>query len=239
MLTLPEELILLALDEEKGTVGSSSTTRTTITYGLTTAIIMELVLAGRVSVERPERKFLVLRPPHGKIVVTDPTLTGDEILDDALMRIQKLGKVKGPFYWIDKLGKVTVARDAPQIDWSGKGSRFLERLTMQGLIYRKEHKTLGVFESPRFHCLDVETRQQLKDRLDRSLFTEPASERRQVMLIGLARACHLLDSLYPDYKRRREALSRAREIQKTDDGTDFLVGEISKVRAAHDTVTIS
>lgn len=82
MLTLAEELILLAIDEEQGTVGCSSMTKKTITYALTGAII------------------------------------------------------KGP---------VTVGRDSPLIDWSGKGSRFL---ASQGIIYKKEHKTLGIISSP-------------------------------------------------------------------------------------------
>ncbi|MHB9053168.1 MAG: GOLPH3/VPS74 family protein [Thermoleophilia bacterium] len=239
MFTLPEELILLALDDEKGTVGRSSTTKERMIYALTTAILMELLLANRIKVEKPERKFLILRAPHGKVTVTDPTLTGDEIADDALMRIQKHEKVKGAFYWIDKLGPVTVASDSTMIDWSGKGSRFLSRLAAQGIILRKEHRTLGVISSPRFKLMDPAVKRQLCEQIDQSLFQEAQPGRRQVMLIALVRACQILDGYYPDRSRRHLARHRAADLQKADDETDFLIGELFKVRAAHDSVTVT
>ncbi|MCL4473614.1 MAG: GPP34 family phosphoprotein [Actinobacteria bacterium] len=239
MFTMPEELILLALDDEKGTAGSSATTKERITYGLTTAIIMELLLAARIKVKRPPHKFLVIRFPHGKITVADPTLTGDEIADDALKRIQQHEKVKGPFYWIDKLGPVTVAEHSGLIDWSSKGSRFLSRLATQGVILKMEHKTMGLISSPRFKLMDPTVRQQLRERIDQSLFQQAQADRRQVMLISLLRACQVLDCLYPDRNRRHRARDRASELQRSDDQTDFLIGELHKVRAAHDPVTVT
>ena len=235
MTTLPEELIILALDVEKGTVGRSSTTKEIITYALTAGILMELMLAERIRVEKPPKKFFTFKTPHGTVTVTDPTLTGDEILDDALTRIQSRGKIKGAFYWIDKLGPVTAARDSSLIDWSGKGSRFLARLAQQGVVIKKEHHTLGVISTPRFKLMDPSLRQELHERLDLSLAPGALPERRQVMLAALVRVCRLFGDLYPDGKRRHEAQDRAAALQQADIEVDFLCGEIQKVKASHDT----
>ncbi|MBI5869340.1 MAG: GPP34 family phosphoprotein [Actinobacteria bacterium] len=234
MLTLPEELILLAIDEE-GTVGRSSSTKETITYALTAAIIMELVMAGRLKVERPVKKFLVLHIPHGKLTVIDPSPTGDEILDDALVRIRTHSKVKGPYYWIDKLGPVTVAKDSPTIDWSGKGSRFLARLASQGIVYKKEHKTLGIISSPRYRIMDQEARRQVEERLRQALTLAVPPDRRTAALVALASDCRLLSEIIPEKAQLRQAREAAGRIQKSDDEIDFLAGEVMKVRAAKDT----
>lgn len=233
MLTLPEELILLAIDDE-GKVGRSSMTKETLTYALTASIIMELVMAGRLELERPVKKFLVLHIPHGKVTVIDPTPTGDEILDDALDRIRSHGKIKGPYHWIDKLGPVTVAKDSPLIDWSGKGSRFLARLASQGIIYKKEHKTLGIISSPRFKIMDQEARQQVEDRLRGALAQAAHPDRRTAALLAFANDCRLLNEIFPDREQLRQAREAAIRIQKSDDEVDFLAGEVMKVRAAHE-----
>ncbi|MHB9112392.1 MAG: GOLPH3/VPS74 family protein [Thermoleophilia bacterium] len=238
MLTLPEELILLAIDEE-GTVGHSSETKETITYALTGAIIMELVMAGRLKVERPVRKFLVLHIPHGKVTVIDPSPTGDEILDDALVRIRTSGRIKGPYYWIDKLGPVIVAKDSSLIDWSGKGSRFLARLAFQGIVYKKEHKTLGIISSPRFKIMDQEARRQVEDHLRQALAHATQPDQRTAALVAFASDCRLLKEIFTDKAQLRQAREAAGRIQKADDEVDFLAGEVMKVRAAHEaTVTM-
>lgn len=232
MLTLPEELILLAIDEE-GTVGRSSLTRETITYALAGAIIIELVIAGRLKVERPVRKFLVLHIPHGKLTVLDPSPTGDEILDDALVRIRTSGKIKGPYYWIDKLGPVTVARDSPRIDWSGKGSRFLARLASQGIVDKREHKTLGIISSPRFKIMDLEARRQVEECLKKALAQSAQPDQRTAALVAFANDCRLLNEIFTDKAQLSQAREAASRIQKADDEVDFLASEVMKVRAAH------
>ncbi len=239
MRSLPEDLLLVALDKEKGTVGSSSETKAVITYALTAAIIMELMLAGRVRVEEPVKKFLTLKIPHGKIVVLDPAPTGDEILDDALARIRDHGKVKGPFYWIDKLGPVTASKDSALIDWSGKGSRFLARLAAAGILYKQEHRTLGLVSTPRFRLMDADARNEAEERVKKVLLEESTPSRRDVMLVALVRVSGVMGELFPERERLRQAREREAILREADSLVAFLVREIKKVRTSHDAVVYS
>src|SRR4051794_36111020 len=71
--SLPEELLLLALHDEKGSVIPAAAS--VLDGALVGAILMELGLQGR------------LREDVDGALQVDPTPTGDEILDEALQRI--------------------------------------------------------------------------------------------------------------------------------------------------------
>lgn len=239
MTTLPEELILLALNEEKGTVGASAITKETITFAVCAAMILELITAGRVELRLPEKKFFMLKIDRGSLKVIDPAPTGDDILDDALKYIRVSGKNKGPYYWIDKLGRFTVSKDAGIIDYSGKCSRYLARLAGQGMIHKTEHRSLGVISSPRYKLMDPTVRLQLQQRITHALFEPLQPRQRTAMLICMARISRLLEEMFPQKQQLHEARENATRIQHGDPVVDFLAGEVIKVRSAHDTVVIS
>jgi len=67
-LTLPEELVLLAYDDEKGHTWNSS-----LDTGLGGAVMLDLSLRGRVEVREKD------------LVVVDPAPTGEPVLDAALL----------------------------------------------------------------------------------------------------------------------------------------------------------
>lgn len=69
--TLADELVLLGYDED---TGRSAVSRVALDLGLVAAILIELVLRGRVTVDET-------------VWVTDPTPTGDPVLDEVLARL--------------------------------------------------------------------------------------------------------------------------------------------------------
>jgi golgi phosphoprotein 3 len=75
MLTIYEDLYLLALDEEKGNLFSFA--RKSFAYPLAGAILAELALSGKLGVGEKLR-----------IVLSDATPIGDPILNDALEQIR-------------------------------------------------------------------------------------------------------------------------------------------------------
>jgi hypothetical protein len=119
--SLPEMFALLVYGDD----GSAQVDSTTLGYGLGGALLLELALAERVDVV------------DKKIVVTDPTPTGDTLIDGALRRVQDDPKPRGPGHWVDKLGHGT--RDA-----------VLERLVATGVLTRESDKVLWVFPRTRF-----------------------------------------------------------------------------------------
>lgn len=86
MLTLYEELFILSIHEEKGTI--MRTAERTLGYGLSGAIIAELALRGKVRAEENHR-----------LEVIDSSETGDKILDKALGNIVESDPHKVS-YWV-------------------------------------------------------------------------------------------------------------------------------------------
>jgi hypothetical protein len=90
MFTIFDDLFLLSLHGEKCTLlpGISKKLKT----GLSGAILAELVVQGKLQAVQ-----------KSKLELVDPTLTGDEILDEAMKLIQKSEKPRKPSYWIERL----------------------------------------------------------------------------------------------------------------------------------------
>jgi golgi phosphoprotein 3 len=89
MLSIFEELFLLALDEEKGRI--LSFTKKTLPYGLSGGILAELILLGKVCSNEKHRLELL-----------DASLTGDEILDEAIIDIGSSEKLRKLSYWVSE-----------------------------------------------------------------------------------------------------------------------------------------
>jgi hypothetical protein len=92
MLTLAEELLLLALDDESGSVEPAASG--SLQYGLAGALLVELVIAGR------------LRLEGGGLVVADGSPTGDAVLDEVIGRISRSGRPRDAEYWVGQFGRL-------------------------------------------------------------------------------------------------------------------------------------
>jgi golgi phosphoprotein 3 len=89
MLSIFEELFLLALDEEKGRVLSFA--KKNLPYGLSGGILAELTFMGKVCSNEKHRLELM-----------DASLTGDQILDEAIMDIGSSEKLRKLSYWVSE-----------------------------------------------------------------------------------------------------------------------------------------
>src|SRR5690349_13601310 len=124
MLSLPEELLLLAIDDTTGKV--SSPVPNALNYGLAGGVLMDLLIAGRLDLA------------DEKLVLTDTTPTGDAILDDAALEIGRNRKAGDARYWIDKLG-----RDHLQ-------KMVLERLVERQILRKEEHRIVWIIPVDRY-----------------------------------------------------------------------------------------
>lgn len=118
-ITLAEEIMLLSLDDESG----ATRQRQAVGWAVAGGILLELVLAERVSVKG---KYLEL---------ADDTRTGEELLDG---RLRLIGT------WLRGRSKRRVT------DWLTKDQAkavgaAVERLRARGIVVVEESKVLGVF----------------------------------------------------------------------------------------------
>jgi hypothetical protein len=183
--SLPEELVLLAYADD----GSTELDRSTLDYGLGGALLLELTLAGRIE------------SVDGKVVVRDPSPTGDPLVDDALQQIVAVSRDRGPGHWVSRLSR-------------GVRQRVLDRLVADGILLRQEDKVLWVFPRTRFPAaggveapVEIESRQRLWAAVAGSGPVEP----RTAALCALAAATGLDRRIF-DRLPRSQAKVRLAEI---------------------------
>ncbi|RPI30231.1 MAG: GPP34 family phosphoprotein [Chloroflexota bacterium] len=89
-LSLPEEIFLLAIHEDKGRVIAS--VRNNLGYGLSGAVLAELVFLGKLRVAESHRLELV-----------DSASTGDEILDEVIEEFRSEDRLRKTTYWVQQI----------------------------------------------------------------------------------------------------------------------------------------
>lgn len=205
-LTLAEELLLLGLHDEKGTMLSASALA--MPYGLAGAMLIELAQAGLARVE-------------GKDLVASPRGSArDEILDEVLEAIRSSPKVRSIGHWVGRFGR------------SGKfKKRFLARLAGKGIVTHEEGRFLGIFPTSRYPQLDPRPEAGVRDRVRSGIRGVASPGERDGSLISLVHACDLVGVLF-EKGERREAKARAKEIARRQPIGGAVARAVEAVRAA-------
>lgn len=170
---LPEELTLLAHHNTSGKrdMGVS------LDLGLAGAVLLELALEGRVDVR------------DDRVVVLDPTPTGNDPVDAGLARIAADAKQRKPQAWVEKLQK-------------GLRGEVLDGLVRDGVLDQHETKILGLFPSKRFPVVDDGPEREVRARLDDAVLRGVTPERRTAALVSLVKASGLRKACFPDGDRK-------------------------------------
>lgn len=170
-LTMPEEILLLMLDDETGQLVDRAAPSGD--YAIIGAILAELALEGRIHTD-PER-----------LTVTDPTPTGDPVLDDVLGRIKAEAEPHGGRWWIETLAKDADAfRDV-----------YFDRLVRRGVLKMEEGRFLWFFAERRYPLVSDKEEREVKGRLMAVIFNDAIPEHHDSLLIGLTRAAGLFPLL--------------------------------------------
>jgi len=168
-LFLHEELLLLALRDQKGTIHSN----TNYNYAIAGGIIAELLLRKRISLSSGKKK-------HVKIA--DTTTTGNRLVDEALEKIRESRREKTLQTWIQKLA------DTGKIK-----HKVAEPLVQQGLLRMERDKVLGIFPRKRYPTVDRQPEQYLIERIRQTVLNASDNiEPRTVLIISLAKSTNLL-----------------------------------------------
>jgi hypothetical protein len=166
-LSMPEELLLLMLDDESGRLQERAAPAGD--YAVAGAVLAELALAGRIDTD-PQRLW-----------VTDAAPTGDALLDRVLAQLAAEAAPRDSRHWIETLGA----------DADAFRETLFERLVAKGVLRRVEGRFLWVFPERRYPAVSGREEREVKARLLGVLFNDEIPEPRDSLLIGLCRAAGL------------------------------------------------
>ncbi|MCW8087620.1 GOLPH3/VPS74 family protein [Sabulicella glaciei] len=188
-LTMPEEIMLLLLDDRTGRpIGLPAPAGD---YALSSAILMELSLQGRVDTDLE------------RLMVTSQKPTDDPVLDEALIMISSSQTMRDSRHWIVEIGRKT----------EHLRSMVLDRLTAKGVLRREEGRFLWVFPERRYpkppegQAEVKEVRARLRDVLLHDEIPEP----REALMIGLARSAGLIPLILSPEEQDR-AMARVDQV---------------------------
>ncbi len=204
-LTLPEELTLLMLRDDAGTVPAGTHT----TYALGGAILAELLLHERVTVEKT--RF------SNKLVLVDASPVGDPFIDEALKKL------------------VNAKRDAAASTWVGRfGERkhlfhdIAQSLADRGILLAETTKVLRLFTKKVYPELDPKPEEQLRERLREAIFeTGVGVSERTVIALAIANAIDVLRHNFD----RVELKTRKKHIKQLIEGDQASKAVTSAIEA--------
>jgi golgi phosphoprotein 3 len=168
MLTMLEEVVLLAVDEKTG--GLRSTREFGTAYALVGAIFFDLVLERKIDTDTDT------------IHIVDTKPTGNATLDRVLARMAARRDLKTVRDWIEEM---FLARH--DVEGEALGS-----LIAQGILRHEKSKLLWIIDVERFPMVNSRPLQHVKLRLREAILTDRIPETRDIMLVSIAQQCGLL-----------------------------------------------
>ncbi len=198
MLTFAEELLLLSHDEKTGHFHNLDDAMP----ALAGAVLMELAIRDRIDTDLD------------KLMLIDATPTGEPVLDFILAQMAAEPGTHSTDDWVDFL-----KHNGQEIH-----DKALERLIERGILRREESRVLWVFGTRRYPMIENHEQQEVKLRIANLLMSDEIPDARDIVIIGLAQSCGLLEHIFsPDELDRSQA--RIDQIVRLD-----LIGQ--SVRAA-------
>jgi hypothetical protein len=168
VLTLLEEVVLLAVNETTGELQSARECATE--YALAGAVLFDMSLAGRIDTDTEE------------ITIVDCAGCGNPIVDRWLAEMASRPHLKTVEHWIEEL---VHRRD----DLEGEA---LQSLEARGVLRHERSRRLWIVNVDRFPLLMTDEQQFVKRRLERAIFNDDIPAVRDIMLVSIAEACGLL-----------------------------------------------
>ena len=186
-LTLPEEILLLALHDEKGTTGMESMYQ----YAIGGAILAELLMRRRLRIANDKKKTVQL---------TNPKPVGEPVLDDGLTQLMKAKKPAAAQTWVSRFAGIKRLKH-----------RVAQQLCDRGILEADEKKILLLFSQQIYPEINPEPEREILERLQRAVFTETDNlDPHTVVLVSLAHSAGLLPMVFDkkELKTRKDRIER-------------------------------
>lgn len=192
-LYLYEEMMLLALRDKEGTVASGAM----YNYAVAGAILAELLLEGRITIDEPRRNKKLVTP-------AGETPIGDELLDECLARIATAKRRRRPEGWVSSFANIRQLRH-----------RVATQLCRRGILAAGEDKVLLVFTRKIYPEINPEPERRIIARLEEAIFTDTDDvDPRTVVLVSLAKSTNILRVVFD----RKSLKARKKRIEQVING---------------------
>ncbi len=187
-LFLHEEIMLLALRDEEGTIVSG----TMHPYALGGAIVAELLLHERIGVEPEDKKK--------RVNVINPAPIGEPLLDECLERINSAKRRASLQSWVSRFAYLKKIQH-----------RVAEQLCRRGILRADEDKVLLIFTRKIYPEVNPMPERRLIARLEKAIFTDSKElDPRTIVILSLANSADLLKVVFDkkDLKTRKERIKK-------------------------------
>jgi golgi phosphoprotein 3 len=168
MLTLLEEVVLLAVDEKTGHLRSTREFGTA--YALVGAIFFDLALARKIDTDTES------------VHIVDTSPTGNATLDQVLGKMAARPDLTTVRAWVERLF----------LDRQDLEGDALASLIEQGILRHEVSKRLWIIDVERFPMIHNRHQQHVKLRLAQAILTDEIPDTRDIMLVSIAEPCGLL-----------------------------------------------
>ena len=191
-LYLQEELMLLALREETGTVRTS----VPLEYPLAAAILSELLLQKRIKFNQVKKNKLL-------VDLVDSTPLYDPILDEAIKKINDAKRRASLKTWVQRLANLKKLKH-----------RIAIQLCRKGILRADEDKVLFFFTRKIYPEIDPRPERELVERIRNAIFSDTGEvSARDTIIIALALRARLLRQKFDkkDIKARKARIKQIAE----------------------------
>ena len=202
---LHEQLMLLALRDEKGTLESKASM---YSFALGGAILAELSIAGRIRVAPGKRPLVDL---------VDRSPLGEPVLDECLEKVATAKRRAKAMTWVQRFAQIKRLRH-----------RVAEGLCRQGILRDSEDKVLLFFTRKLYPTIDPKPERRLVDRLRKVVFGDSTPDPQTATVAALANAAGLL-AIHFD---RKDLRRRKRHLKGIMESTPAGTAAQQAVRAA-------
>lgn len=191
MLTMLEEVVLLAVDENSGGLRSRGSFGTA--YALVGAVFFDLALARRIDTDTEA------------VSILDRSPTGSAVLDRVLAVMAQRGDITSVRQWIEE---IFYRRE----DLEGEA---LASLIRQGILRHEKSKRLWIIDIERFPVIDSRPQKDVRVRLAEAVLSDTIPDTRDIMLVSIAEPCGLLGYVLTEdqLSARRERIQLLRNLE--------------------------
>jgi golgi phosphoprotein 3 len=210
MLTMLEEVVLLAVDERTGNLRSTREFGTA--YALVGAVFFDLALARKIDTDTET------------IHIIDATPTGSATLDRVLAEMAKRPDLTTVRQWIEQI--FLHRRDL-------EGEALLS-LIASGILQHEKSKLLWIIDVERFPLVNDKPQQHVKTRLAHAILSDEIPDTRDIMLVSIAEPCGLLPYVLSEHQveNRRERIRMLSNLETISRKvTDAILGLDSTLRS--------
>ncbi|MFA6233938.1 MAG: GPP34 family phosphoprotein [Bacteroidota bacterium] len=204
MLSLAEKLLLIATNDEKGSLLMAGADA--VPYGIAGALLLELHFKRRILLQEK------------RLVVIDRSPVDDPLCNEALELIATAAKAKDTKYWVWQ-----IERKIRKIN-----ARVFESLVEKGILAKVEKHFLWVIPYSRYPERDSQPERLAKEKLYDAIRGRINPDEQLVSLLSLVNACGLLKEVVPEGERReaKKAVKKILADEKVGIAVKAVVDEI-------------